>query len=123
MRPVTVGYRLSGPIPAGSYHLIADGFISDEPVVRFELLWRRQGTSDETPIVTFEHRYPAPPITFSQYEETQRGTEVPARDGDLLVLRMSLVGGSPQDQAAYVPVGEIQDAPAGARFLTFDIPR
>lgn len=123
MRPVTVGYRLSGPIPAGSYHLIADGFISDEPLVRFEILWRRAGTADDVPIVTFEHRYPAPPVTFAQYEETQPGAQVPARDGDLLVLRMNLIDGNPQDQAAYVPVGEIQQAPAGARFLTIDIPR
>jgi hypothetical protein len=123
VRPVTVGYTLSGPIPAGPYHLIADGFVSDQPVVRFEILWRRAGTSDEMPIVIFEHQYPANPVTFSQYEETQQGAAVPARDGDLLVLRMGLVGGAPVEQAAYVPVGEIQDAPAGARFLTIDIPR
>lgn len=123
MRPVTVAYRLSGPIPAGAYHLIADGFISDEPVVRFEILWRRQGTSEDLPIVTFEHRYPAPPTTFAQYEETQAGAQVPARDGDLLVFQMSLIGGTPQDQAAFVPIGEIRQAPAGARFLTIDLPR
>ena len=123
MRPVTVAYRLSGPIPAGSYHLIADGFVSDEPVVRFEILWRRAGTADDMPIVTFEHRYPAPPVTFAQYEETLGGAQVPAADGDLLVLRVTLIGGTPQDQAAYVPIGEILQAPQGARFLSLDLPR
>jgi hypothetical protein len=113
---------LSGPIPAGDYHLIADGFLSDAPLVRFELLWRRRGSSEDMPIVTFEHQYPANPVTFSQYEETRRGEQVPSSGGDLLVLRMSLIGGAPQEQAAYVPVGEIFEAPQGARFLTIDIP-
>ena len=125
MRPVTVSYALSGPIPAGSYTLTADGFVSDAPLVRFELLWRRQGSSDDMPIVAFEHQYPGNPVTFSQYEQTLRGERVPSSGGDLLVLRISLAGGAPIENAAYVPVGEIRDEnlPPGARFLTIDLPR
>jgi len=114
--PVEVTYALPGPIPAGNYHLVGDGVISAMPMVQFDLLWREPGSQDST-IVSFTHQYPSG--TAAQYEETKSGAAVAAVNGDLIVLRVTMLSTDPNSE--YVPIAEHPPTPT-ARFLSVDIP-
>jgi hypothetical protein len=114
-----VTYALPGPIPAGGYHLVADGYVSGGPEIRFDVAWRRAGTGDAS-IVSFDHPYPTTPQgAVAQYEETKMGGAVAAQSGDLLVLTLSLVGADASQE--YVPIGE-RDSTPDARRLSLDVP-
>ncbi len=103
-------------IPAGAYHLLADGITVDQPNVRFGVAWRH-GTSADVPIVSFSHPYP--PGTVAQYEEIQGGAVVAAAKDDLLVLRVELLNAS--GAAEYIPIAEHPSTPT-ARMLQLEIP-
>lgn len=113
--PLVVTYRLLGPIPAGNYHIVADGLIAGMPQIRFDVLWRTQ-TGDQT-IVSFTHQYPSG--ASAQYEASKMGAAQRAQAGDLLVLMVTVLG--PTSSAVYVPFSEELPRPT-ARYLTLDVP-
>ncbi len=114
--PKEATYSLPGPIPAGDYHLIGDGITTSMPDVQFDILWRRAGAADST-IVSFTHQYPAG--SASQYEETKSVPAVSASAGDVLVMKVSMLG--TDMNAEYIPISEHPQTPT-ARFLQISIP-
>jgi hypothetical protein len=86
------------------------------PDVQFDILWRRAGSAD-TPIVSFTHQYPAG--SAAQYEETKSVPAVNASAGDVLVMKLSMLGNDPN--AEYIPISEHPQTPT-ARFLSIGIP-
>ena len=105
-------------MPAGSYHLVGDGVLSAQPLVRFDVLWRHAGAADQT-IVSFTHQYPAG--NTAQYEESKSAPEFAAATGDLLVFKVTTLDGMPAADAEYIPIAEHKPTPT-ARFLTLDSP-
>jgi hypothetical protein len=103
-------FRLLGPIPAGSWHLVGDGVTLDPCDVTFTVLWRSSDGKDH-PIVTFTHSFPAsgapvngyPPAIA--YEADAMGVAAPAQANDLLVLRFTATG-NPNDPTLFIPNGD-----------------
>jgi hypothetical protein len=114
--PVEAAYKLPGPLPAGSYHLVADGITYMTPTVEFDVLWRAPGAADQT-IVSFTHQYPTG--NASSYEDQATAARFEAKGGDQLVLRLTLLGTDPTPD--YVPIAEHPSTPT-ARMLSLDIP-
>ena len=103
-------------MPAGAYHLIADGVINAQPLVRFDVAWRHAG--QDTPLATFTHQYPMG--SSATYEQSASAGAFPSAQGDLLVLTITTLDGAPASSAEYIPNGEVTSATA--RDLTLDIP-
>jgi hypothetical protein len=92
--------------------------------VRFQVLLRRQGAPPGSgdPIVQFVHRFdrdPAQPFRAVAYEDAADGPAVTAAAGDLLVLRVTVLGGDPT--AFYILNGD--GATTGGRIPRVDLPR
>jgi hypothetical protein len=93
---------LVAPVPAGTWHLSAAGFVTEAVDVHFELIHRKDATDDS--LCTWDHHFdPAPDGTFPAmpFEADASCAAVP---GDLLVLRYS--GQSAANNEAYIPDGE-----------------
>lgn len=86
------------------------------PEVKYEALWRRAGAADQA-IVTFDNAFG--PASSGQYEATQSGPAIAAAEGDLIVLKISLVSTDPNGE--WVPYGE-QPPSATTRWTTLDVP-
>jgi hypothetical protein len=98
--PLEAPYTLSGPLPAGSWHLVGDGAILQPVDMQFDVVWR--DAAGEHPIVTFTHHFDPPAGSDAvPLDADATGAAVPAKAGDQLVLRMSTNGPAPGP--AYVP--------------------
>ncbi len=102
---------LAGPIKAGSWHLIGDGIVLFSADVRFEVIWRHGGS--DTSIVEWEHHFDpstsdgSDKFDATAYDADGSGAAVPAKSGDLLVLRWSVDapdGGLPGTE--FIPNGD-----------------
>lgn len=121
-------YPLRAPVPAGIYRIVGDGIVAGEGAQRievaFELLLRRQGTprGGGEHIVRLVHTFVRDlQARFSavRYEGSAAGPEVAAAPGDLLVLRVTALGGDPT--AFYILNGD--GARTGGRIPRIDLPR
>ncbi|MSP59813.1 MAG: hypothetical protein EXR72_05630 [Myxococcales bacterium] len=123
--PLELTYPLPGPLPAGAYHLFADGVIVGRPTARFEILWRRAGAAD-TPIVAFTHAYVLPSTDAGtpssgalQYDAIADGAPIAARSGDQLAFKVTVASANVDDE--YIPISEHPSTPT-ARMLHIEIP-
>jgi hypothetical protein len=114
-------YTLSGPLPAGTWHLVGDGIVFEAADVRYEVLWRTAG--GDAPLVEFQHHFE--PLTGAQqfdatpFEADARGLAAPARAGDQLVLRFSAASASPG--TVFIPNGD--GAKAHGRIPSLTLPQ
>lgn len=103
---------LSGPIAAGTWHLIGDGENLTQPVtVRFDILWRVLPKTD-TILASVAHSFVPHPAGANQYDAVEfdadlPGIAAPAKAGDELVLRFTVTGGA--GGALYIPNGDGSD--------------
>lgn len=110
--PLEAGYRLKGPLPAGTYHLVGDGIVFESVDMRFDLVWREGGqASAEHPIVSFTHHFDAlaGDAKFTNaiaFEADAEGAAVPSTSNDLLVLRFSVTSQHPTGSNQYLPNGD-----------------
>lgn len=108
-------------MPAGEWHLVADGIIIEAVDVTFELLWRRDGRAD-VEIASWNHHFdPIGGGAFEAqpFEDTAQGAAIDFEAGDLLVFRYS--GESATSPTAYIPNGDgdLQ----GGRIPFIDLPQ
>ncbi|MGZ3439720.1 MAG: hypothetical protein ACXVDD_09390 [Polyangia bacterium] len=102
-------YLLTGPIKAGSWHLIGDGVVFESSDITFEVLWRDSG--GDHPIVSWQHHFDPQPSGFDAvlYEEDAVGVEAKAKSNDLLVLRMTAAPGNyPAGTMLWLPNGDAE---------------
>jgi hypothetical protein len=117
-------FHLTGPIPAGNWHLIGDGETLDPCDVTFAVLWRSNDGKDH-PIVSFTHSFAAsgPPVNgyppAIAYEADAIGATVPAQANDLLVLRFTATG-NPADRTLFIPNGD--GVKSGGRIPSLTLP-
>ena len=110
-------------MPAGTWHLVADGIITASIDVEFDILWRRTGTPDVTVVSWMHHFDPKPngDFTATAYEDTGAGTAIDFKDGDQLVFRYSGSNAPPNVAEAYVPDGD--GAKENGRIPYIDLPQ
>ena len=89
---------MSAPIPAGTYHLGAEGTQSShDAVLHVDLLWRRTGQADVV-IVSADSASTVQPdagvLAQGDISADVDGPAVPATPGDLLVLHLHMVSGT-----------------------------
>lgn len=90
--PLEAEARLTGPIRAGTWHLVGDGIVLYSVDITYDVLWR--DAAGDHPIVRFQHHFDPLPSGPGQFDATPfdasaPGVEAPARDGDRLVLRFT----------------------------------
>lgn len=118
-RSLEAAYTLSGPIPAGTWTLVADGIILQAVDVTFEIVWRHGGS--DTVLASFEQHFdPLPDGGYraQAYERTAEIDEVAATAGDLLVFRYA--GRNSELMMAYIPNGD--GDLVGGRIPFLDLP-
>lgn len=100
--PLSATYKLVGPIAAGAWHLVGDGLILASVDMQFDVLWRSGG--NDQPIVSFSHHFDVPAESYyaAPLDADAAGAAVPARAGDLLVLRITALS-SASPGSAYIP--------------------
>ena len=98
-------FLMTGPIKAGSWHLVGDGIVLDQTDVTFDVLWRDGG--GDHPIVSFTHHFDPPNSGFDAvgYEDDALGVAAPAKSNDQLVLRFSAQGPA-SEQTLFIPNGD-----------------
>ena len=103
--PREAAFTLRGAIDAGAWRLVADGIITEDVDVRFELIWR-SAAADQV-LFSADHHFALNPGNFQAqpFETTAMVERVPAAAGDQLVLRYGSVGTS-TIAMAYIPNGE-----------------
>jgi hypothetical protein len=117
-------YLLSGPIKAGTWHLVGDGIIFDPCDVTYEVLWRGADESDH-PIASFAHHFD-PPAGADKYvavpfDADAAGVKADAVGNvDRLILRISVTG-TPPDTLLFIPNGD--GAKTGGRIPSITAPR
>ena len=102
-------YLLTGPIKAGSWHLVGDGIVLDPVDITFDVLWRDAG--GDHPVVSFTHHFDPPSAGFNAvlYEADAAGVAAKAKSNDQLVLRMTAAPGSyPPDTMLWIPNGDAE---------------
>jgi hypothetical protein len=98
-------------VPAGTWHLVGDGIITQAVDVEFDILWRRIGRGDVT-VATWNHHFEPKPrhpdgtgdFTATAYEEDATGTAIDFADGDVLVFKY--IGTNSTLANAYSPDGD-----------------
>lgn len=99
-------YTLRDDLPAGAWHLVGDGIITQAVDVRFELFVRRADTT-EVPLVAWDHHFEplgGGVFTAQPYEATADGPAVDVGAGDQLIFRYT--GQSASAAMAYQPNGD-----------------
>jgi hypothetical protein len=89
-------FLLTGPIPAGNWHLVGDTIVVNSVDVTYDVLWRN-GAGDH-PLASFTHHFEPLPSGFNAqpYEDNALAAAAPAKSNDQLVLRFSAQGSSTQ---------------------------
>jgi hypothetical protein len=93
-------------IPAGTWHLVGDGIITEPVDVHFEVLQRRAGQAD-LDIATWDHHFDPLPngvFTAQALDADATGIELMFQPGDQLVFKYT--GQSATLANAYVPDGD-----------------
>jgi hypothetical protein len=117
-------YLLSGPIRAGTWHLVGDGIIFDPCDVSFEVLWRG-ADNDDHPITSFSHHFDPPAgenkYLAVPYEADAAGVKANAVGNvDRLILRITVTAGTP-GELLFIPNGD--GANAGGRIPSLTAPQ
>jgi len=112
-------FALRGPIPAGTWHLVADGLVGAPVDVQFDLIWRSGG--GDVVVASFAHHFDPQPSGFDAvaFEGSAPGPAAAARDGDQLVLRFTATGTG--EASAYIPNGDGDRAHGRIPFV--DVPQ
>jgi hypothetical protein len=100
---------MTGPIKAGSWHLVGDGIVLYPVDITFAVLWR--DAAGEHPIASFTHHFDPPSAGFDavQYEDDAIGVAAKAKPNDTLILRMTAAdGGQPADTMLWIPNGDAE---------------
>ena len=102
-------FTLVGPIPAGTWHLVADGVSLAPADLSFDVLWRHGGV--DTELVEFAHHFVplsgASQFDASPFEADGAGVAAPAVRGDQLVLRIRADGDADAGASTvYLPNGD-----------------
>lgn len=99
-------YTLRDDLPAGAWHLVGDGIVTQPVDVHFELFVRRADTT-EVALVAWDHHFePLGGGRFDAqaYEDTAAGPAVDFVAGDQLILRFTGTGST--FAMAYQPNGD-----------------
>jgi hypothetical protein len=85
-------FTLTGPLPAGSWHLVGDGIVFGSVDITFDVLWR--SSVGDVKVAELTHHFdPGPALgTAVPYQGDALGVAAAAHPGDQLVLRFT--GGS-----------------------------
>lgn len=98
-------FDLVAPVPAGTWHVVADGIVIQPVDVRFDLL-RRRGADDAVLASWTHHFEPKGGGDFSAtaYEVDQAAPRLDYAPGDALVFRFTGTGATAA--SAYIPNGD-----------------
>jgi hypothetical protein len=92
-------------VPAGTWHVIADGVIADSIDVTFELVWRSAKNGDTTIASWVQHfDRPGGANFWVPFEADETATAIDYEPGDQLVYRFT--GTNVGDGSAYAPNGD-----------------
>ncbi len=113
-------YSLRGDLPAGEWHLAADGIVTQPVDVRFEVFVRRADTTEVALVEWAQHFDPLGGGNFraQPYDATASGPAVTFTPGDQLILRYT--GTNSAFAMAYQPNGDGERA--GGRIPFLDLP-
>src|SRR5688572_11596788 len=115
---------LVGPIPAGQWHLIGDGIVLDGADIRYDMIWRHDGSDTILWTLThhFEPRTGENPFPATPFEADIDGAAANARAGDQLVWRFTaLAPDAGTSRNAFIPNGD--GARANGRIPSIKLPR
>jgi hypothetical protein len=112
-------YALKASLPAGTYHLVLDGFVLGSVDVTFELI-RRRGTTDTSLVTWMAHYDAGADVSRAQaFDYDEPAAAIDFAPGDLFVFRYSAANTTTPN--AYVPNG---DGPlAGGRLPSIALPK
>ncbi len=112
---------MTGPVKAGTWHLVGDGIVLSAADVTFDLLWKdSKGT--EHPITSWMHHFDPMASGYNavQYEADAVAPAADAAANDTLVLRMSATG-DPTVSMLWIPNGD--GAKAQGRIPSLTLPK
>jgi hypothetical protein len=110
---------LTGPIKAGTWHLVGDGIVLNPADVTFEVLWR--DATGEHPIANWQHHFDPQPTGYNAtaFEGDAPGLAADAKPNDQLVLRFKATGTG--TGILYIPNGD--GTKAQGRIPTIVLPK
>jgi hypothetical protein len=95
-RSFEAAFTLLGPIPAGTWHLVGDGYLLRKRTdVRFDIIWRDAAKKD-TVLATAMNTFVEPLTNHDNavaYDADIPGIAASAKAGDKLVLKFTVVSG------------------------------
>jgi len=99
-------FTLLADLPAGTWHLVADGIVLQSVDVRFELIRRPAGGGADVPIASWDHHFDPLPSGFDAqpFEVSAEGEAQVGATGDQLILRFT--GTNSTQTMAYIPNGD-----------------
>jgi hypothetical protein len=113
---------LTGPLPAGRWHLVGDVEVLNAGDVRYDFIWRRGGI--DTTLVSFTHHFEPPASGFAAtlYDADGTGIAAAAAAGDQLVWRWSVTSGPPDASVPWVIFPNGDGTSSGGRFPSITLP-
>jgi hypothetical protein len=110
---------LTGPIKAGTWHLVGDGIVLNPVDVTFEVFWR--DATGEHPIASWQNHFDPQPTGYNAtaFEADAPGLAAGAKANDQLVLRFKAAGTG--TGILYIPNGD--GAKAQGRIPTLVLPK
>jgi hypothetical protein len=113
---------LSGPIAAGTWHLIGDVDVLASCDLRYDFIWRAGGT--DTTLVSFtQHFEPPGGYQATRYDADGDGIAAASAAGDQLVWRYTVLpsaDGAAVGTTAIIPNGD--GTSTGGRFPSITLP-
>lgn len=112
---------MTGPIKAGTWHLVGDGIVLSAADVTYDVVWR-DSKGGEHAIATWSHHFDPLPSGFNatQFEADTAGSEAKASANDTLILRLSAQG-DPTVAMLWIPNGD--GAKAMGRVPSLTLPK
>ncbi len=119
--PLEAAFLLTGPIKAGTWHLVGDGIVLNAADLTYVVVWRDQkGVEHE--LVRWTHHFDPPASGFDavQFEADGAGVAANASGNDTLLLRMSAAG-DPNVAMLWIPNGD--GAKTNGRIPSLTLPK
>jgi hypothetical protein len=104
-------FDLQASVPAGNYHVQCDSIILAPVTVKFQLIWRHDGTNTTLSEWT-KHWEPLPGGGYDAqaYEVDQAAPAIDFQSGDQLVFRYEGIDPTTMSSQAFIPNGDGKNA-------------